>query len=250
MQPMAELVEQRDHLVVGEQCRPATDRPREVAVQVGDRRLDLAPAAPARDRVVHPRAPAFGVARVKVHVELADARTERVADLEKTHVLVPYRRGGRGDAHAIERLHQPEQTCKDRVFRKVLLHLVVRKVVALGAQLLRRVGDVPGFELVYAQRSARELAQLDDVALGRGARAGGEIVEEGEHLRGRFGHLRLQRDLGEARIAEQPRLFLAQLEHARDERRVVPFRPAEFRSPGNAFAVHGCAQPAVVGVLH
>ena len=40
VQAVAEFVEQRDHFVVREQRRLAADRRGEIAVQVGDRRLD------------------------------------------------------------------------------------------------------------------------------------------------------------------------------------------------------------------
>jgi hypothetical protein len=72
VQAVAELVEQGDDVVVGEQGRLAADRPGEVAVEVGHRGLDALALAPTGDGVVHPGAAALGVAGVEVQVELAD----------------------------------------------------------------------------------------------------------------------------------------------------------------------------------
>ena len=76
VQAMAELVEQRDHVVVREAAPaglPSLSRRCEVADQVGDRRLHAAGgAARQRARIVHPGAAALALARVRVEVELAD----------------------------------------------------------------------------------------------------------------------------------------------------------------------------------
>jgi len=71
VQAVAEFVEQRDHVVVGEQRGFAPDRRGEVAHQKGDRRLHDTACEPARDRLVHPGAAALGFTRIRVEVEAA-----------------------------------------------------------------------------------------------------------------------------------------------------------------------------------
>ena len=84
VQAVAELVEDRDDLVVRERRRLAADRRRQVAREVGDRMLHRAPRAAAVDRVVHPRAALLAFARVEVEVELADERAVAVADRRRS----------------------------------------------------------------------------------------------------------------------------------------------------------------------
>ena len=85
VQPVAELVEDRDHLVVRERRGLAVDRRRQVAGEVGDRMLDVRAGAAAVDRVVHPRAALLVLARVHVEVELPEQRAVAVGDVEKAH---------------------------------------------------------------------------------------------------------------------------------------------------------------------
>src|SRR5205823_13010572 len=53
MQAVAELVEQREHLVMREGGRSSADGTRKVARQVRDRKSTRGAFAPARDRVIH-----------------------------------------------------------------------------------------------------------------------------------------------------------------------------------------------------
>jgi len=71
-----------------------------------------------------------------------------------------------------------------------------------------------------------------------------------ENLLWRLRHFRHQRDLGETGVAEQLRVFLAQLQQACDQRRVVPFRLAELGGARRVRAVQRFAQRAVIRVLH
>ena len=57
---MSEFVEQCHHVVVGQQRWPAPDRRGEVANEVGDRDLELAPESLPRNRLIHPGAAALG----------------------------------------------------------------------------------------------------------------------------------------------------------------------------------------------
>jgi hypothetical protein len=92
VQAVAALVEQGDHVVVGEGGRFAPTGAGKVAVEVGHRRLHAVAEAAAGDGVVHPGAAALGVAGVQVEVELAD-QLARALDAEEAHVRVPHRRG-------------------------------------------------------------------------------------------------------------------------------------------------------------
>ena len=90
VQPVAELVEQRHHLVVGERrglARGAlADRRREIAREIGDRMLHAGTDAAAVDGVVHPRAALLARPRIEVEIELADERAaaRRVMSKKRT----------------------------------------------------------------------------------------------------------------------------------------------------------------------
>ena len=231
----------------------AADRTREVAVEVGDRRLQAGGAVleypPAGQRFVHPGAAALGLARVEVEVELANEGAVRGRDAEEAHVLVPHRCVVRFDAHAVERLDGAEQAGEDLGLGEILLHLLLGEGVAGLQQLFRNVGDVPGFKCFELQGLARVGAQGGDVLFGEGLGLAREIVEEGADLCDRFGHLRHQRDFGKAGVAEQPGFFVAQRQDLTDQRGVVERLRAEFRSPRRRGAVKRLAQAAAVGVL-
>jgi hypothetical protein len=87
----------------------AADRPREVAVEIGHRFLDVARSpgsaaqSAASDRFVHPGAATFRFAGVKVEVELAKEFAGRRFDAEEADVLVPERRAVRLQADAKQR---------------------------------------------------------------------------------------------------------------------------------------------------
>ena len=200
---MAELVEQRDDFVVGEQRRLAARRGGgEVAGQVGDRVLHAAAPCAGGRGVVHPRAAALAGARVEIEVELADQRAARVDDVEEAHVRVPRRRlrfGGSSRSKSVSTTrNRPSSTL---VLGEVLLHLLVGKRVARvraafpthtrGPRLRARRGRVaraansPQLRPCRARRTA--------------ARACARSSQEADAPLRRLRHLRHQRHFGEVR---------------------------------------------------
>src|SRR5947207_1780469 len=85
-------------------------RAREIAVEVGDRRLNALALAATADGVVHPGAAALGVSRVEIHVELANQGFSAVAHVEEAHVFVPDWRQRRRDVHLVQGLGDAEQS--------------------------------------------------------------------------------------------------------------------------------------------
>ena len=250
VQPVAGFMEERDRVIVGEECRLAAHRTRKIAVEVGHRRLDTLGSAPSGDRAIHPGTAALGFACIEVEIELADEPARHVADIEKAYVFVPNRRSRLLDLDAVKRLNQLEHSGHDLALGEVLLHLLVRERIPVGAQFLRGVSKVPGLERREAELVPGEFAQFGEIFLCERARTMREVVEKIQHLLRRLRHLRHQRNLGKARVAEQCSVFFTQLENARDQRRVVPFGLAELGRAGCASAVKLFTQPAVFCVLH
>ena len=250
MQAVAELVEQRLHFIVREQRRFITHRGRKVAIQIGDRRLDLVAQAPPRDHVVHPGTAALAVARVKIKVELADQIVIRIADVEEAHGLMPHRRVGHLDAQAVQRFHQLEQTSQHGIFGEILLHLLFGKSVALLAQFFAGVGNIPRVQLVQTQAGSGKFAQFSQVFFRKRARALRQFAHEIGHLLRGLRHLGRQRQLAVVGKAEQRRFLRAQRDDLVHQRRIVPLRLAEFRSARGVSAIHFFAQLALIGELH
>ncbi len=137
-----------------------------------------------------------------------------------------------------------EQALERVLLGEVLLHFLVGERVSRRSQFLGCVGHVPGLKV------REKFFQFLDILFGEWPRAAREIVEEGEHLRRRVGHLRHQRDLGEGAVAEKLRQLAAQLDDARDVAGVVPLGLAELGSARRALAIERLAQRAVLRVLH
>ncbi len=194
VQAVAELVEERDHLVVREERRPPPDGGGEVAGEEGHRRLHARGEAPAVARIVHPGAAALGLARIQVEVELAHQAPRRVLDREELHVRVPGLGRRRLHAHAVERLDHAEEAAEHGVLREIALHLVVGEGVALLAELLARPRHVPGPHVGEIELGAGELRELGHVALRERLGPRGEVLQEGDDFRRRPRHLRGERD--------------------------------------------------------
>ncbi len=251
MQAVAELVEQRDDVVVAEQGRAAVDGRGEVAHQVRHRRLQAVAvgAQPALARVVHPGARALAGARVEVEEELAHRRAVAL-DAVEAHALVPGRRGRGDDLHLEQRLDDAEQALEHLGQREVRAHLLVGERVPGLLQALAGERHVPGLQLQEAQLLRGELAQLGQV--GGGARPGAvaQVAQEGDHLLGRAGHLGHQRQLREVAVAQQLGLFLAQLQQLAHDRRVVALGRPELAGARDVRRVELLAQRAVAAHLH
>ncbi len=251
VQPVAELVEQRDDVVVREQGRAAVDRGGEVAHEVRHRRLQrpAVGAQPARTRVVHPGARALAGAGVEVQVELAHQRAAALDPVE-ADALVPRRRGGRDDPDLEQRLDDAEQPLEHLGQREVLAQLLVAERVAGLLQALAGERHVPALQVGDAQLLGGELAQLGEV--GRGARTGAvsQVAQEGDHFGRRAGHLGHQREFREVAVAQQPGFFLAQFQQFADDRRVVALGRPGLARAGDVGGVERLAQRAVAAHLH
>ena len=193
VQAVAEFVEQRDHVVVGQQRRFVADRRREVADQMRHRRLQRGAvgALPAAAHHVHPRTRALAGAGVGIEVELADqlrcAITRGLAgggplDAVEAHAVVPHRRGVEPDAHIEQGLDDVKQAVEHPRFGEVLLHRLFAEGVARFLQLLGHEVLVPGLQIGQAELLGRESAQLDQVALRMRARPLRQVAQKGRHL--------------------------------------------------------------------
>ncbi len=254
VQPVAELVEEGDHVVVREQRRLALHACGEVADQVGDRRLQPTGvrAQPARAHAIHPGAAALAGAGRLVQVELADEFGSAL-DAVELHGGVPDRSGVATDGHVEERLDDLEEAGQHLRRGEVLLHLLLAESVARFLELFGNVGPVPGLRVGDAQVFRGEIAQVGHVLFRVGPCSPGEIAQEIDDLPGRVRHLGDDGHLAEIRVAQQPGLFLAQGEDFADQCGIVEAAGIALglvRSPGDVGAVQRFAQCAALGELH
>src|SRR3954470_6530606 len=140
------------------------DRALKIAGEVRYWRLQAGALFAPCDRVVHPRAAALGVARIQVEVELPGQGSRCVAYLIEARVLVPDGRLRGLDADAVERFDDAEEPLHHRVFRKILLDLLIRERIAALAQLLGGERYVPRLQRVERQLSFCEPAQFCGIA--------------------------------------------------------------------------------------
>ena len=162
---------------------------------------------------------------------------------------MPGRCARRANRHAVERFDQPEEPVDDALLREVGAHLLVGERVARRLELLRCERHIPRFERRESELVAGENDELRIIALGVRLRAACEILQECDHFADVLRHLGHERERGKIREAQQLRCLAAQLEDARDERRVVPFRlRTELRRAGRIRAVQLGAERAVFRV--
>jgi len=81
---------------------------------------------------------------------------------------------------------------------------------------------------VHCQLRVCKFTQLGQVFFSERARMLREFAQKFKNLPRRIGHLAGQRQFRIIRISQQMRLFRAQFEYLRNQRRVVPFRLAKF----------------------
>src|SRR6185437_15990155 len=91
MQAVPELVEERQHVIVRQESRPAIARRQHVANEVGRRQRGAGRQTLAPDALVHPRAAALVGSGVGIEVEAPDWPSRRALDLEEAHVRMPDR---------------------------------------------------------------------------------------------------------------------------------------------------------------
>ena len=252
VQAMAEFVEQRGDLVMGQERRALAHRRGEVADQVGHRRLQRAVSGAALVAgAVHPGAATLVRSRVEVEEEAPDVLAV-LADFEQTHVRMPAIEAFQlVDLDAVQALDDAEQPGQHLVDGEIGAQFFLVQAVALLAQLLGVVAEVPALQVVQTLLGG-EGAQFGQVALGERLAAHRQVTQEIQHLLGGFGHLGCQRQLGEVAVAEQPSQLMAQFEDLGHYRTVVelPGVRALVRGAGAVGGVDLLAQGTVVGVGH
>ena len=204
VQAVAELVEERDHVVVRQQAGPPTDRQREVAHQVRHRQLQpaihlaihvITGPQPARTTVVHPRARLLAGAGVGIEIEgrhlLAVAPHGVVA-----HRVVPHRRGVGAQRHAEQPFDEVEEAVEDARHHEVGFQRLAAEGVALLLELLAGIGAVPGLQVRQGEFGGGEVAQLSQFSLGVRAGAACQVAHEGQHRLRRARHLGRQQRMG------------------------------------------------------
>ena len=236
VQPVAELVEQRQHVVVRQQRRLIRRRRQEVAHQVRHRQRRAARQALAADALVHPGAAALVRARVGVEVEAAD-RLAAGTDVEKSRVGVPHRCAlPLADGDAEQPFGDLEQPAEHARQREVGPQLLLRHREPLALQPLGVEAHVPG-----GQRPARERLELGELGTRGGARRGRQLVQERQYLLDAVRHAGGECVLGVVAEVEQPRRFVAAAQDLLHHRGVVP-------APGGRPLVGGARGPGLVEV--
>ena len=100
VQAVAELVEQRQHVVVREERRMSAARRQEIADEIGHRQRRACGEMFAADALIHPGAAALVGTRVGIEIEAADGVARRIRDLKEAHVRMPQRNSvARADAN-------------------------------------------------------------------------------------------------------------------------------------------------------
>ena len=245
LQAVAELVEQRQHLVEGHQRGLAPDRRRLIADEVGDGLADDPVGRPPRaaHAIVHPRpAPLVAGAAVGIEIEGGDRIPRAVAHPEEAHVGMP-------DRHlAIGARRSPRRRAASpgRTARRAPA-AAGNKAAALppSSRSATRAGARPSRARPRRRRaplcpcSRGEGLQAREIRLRTGERRAAQALEQLVDGGDARGHLRVEGELRIAREAEQPRHLLAQGQDLLEHRRVVELAR---RSAGDVRAVELLAQ--------
>ena len=223
---VAELVEQGDDFVEGQQRRLAFRRFGDVQVVRHDR---FRPEeARLRDIGVHPGAAPFRGPGVEVAEEQAERRPVLLEDLPDADIgVVGGKIGALLEPEAVEAGGGVEDAVlQNAVHFEVGLQLRFVEVEALRAQFLRVVRPIPGGDVEVVPLGASERLQRvplpPGVRHGRRREAGQPFVDGFQGLRGLF----LEDEGGVVRVAEQGRPFGAERGDADDDFPVVALAPA------------------------
>ncbi len=248
MQPVTEFVEQREDVVVSQECRSVLARRQEIAHKIGNRLGESGGQPLAAHALVHPCAASLVRARVRIEIEVAHRLTVTALDLEEPHVRVP-------DGHALtfanshteEALRHFEQARQDAGQRKIRTQLFLGDRIAAALQALRVEAHVPGRE-----PRPGKLLQLREFLLRGTARRLRELVQEPDNLIDGVGHPGRQRVVGVTAKIQQARGFVPFAQDVLHDRRIVP--AAGIRSllgrAGRPRFVKGLAQHLGFGIGH
>ena len=123
--------------------------------------------------------------------------------------------------HAEHALGHGEQALHHAGQREIGLEVFLAEGEALLAQLLRRIGHVPGLQVGDAELGGGEHFQLIKLAPRDGLGLGGQLAQEAQHALGRAGHLVGQRKVRVGVEAQQVGGLVAQRQKGFDARAVV-----------------------------
>ena len=201
VQAVAELMEQRGHVVMRQQGRfsDAVDfHPiREIAHQMRHRGLQLARvgAQPAVAHVVHPGTAALAGAGGRVQVKLAHqggcgrgacsrtvSRCGGALNPVKLYAGLPHGCRVGANRHIKQRLDDFEQAGQDLGRGEVLLDLLLAEGVTGFLELFAGIRQIPIFQLGHAQVLCRKLAQVSQVFDCERLRLGAQIAQKTDDL--------------------------------------------------------------------
>ena len=124
VQPVPELVKQRDHIVMRQQCRLSADRSLHVAGQVGHRCLQTCGDQLTTAGIVHPGARTLARAREHVEIKLSDQLTGPL-DAKEPDIGMPDFGGIVRNPDIEESSDQPEEALQYAGQLEILFDLVV-----------------------------------------------------------------------------------------------------------------------------
>ena len=225
VQQVAEFMENRFHLAMGQQRRLAIDG----RAHIPDDQAEVRLAERAGVQRVHPRAAAFGLARVPVGVERAKVRGRfRIVNLVEPALGMP----GLDRAHSGFQLadgdaEKPgadlEHAGHHAIHREIRTQHLLVEIIVFLALLLGPVSGLPRLQQVHRLHGFGRLILGEQLVLGkeRGVDPGVEILDEGERRASRFRHPAQQGEIGEMLVAQDFGLLVAEFEDAPDQRGVV-----------------------------
>ncbi len=188
VQHVAELVKQRDHVVVSQQRHAVLVRWREITDEVAYRQDLFAVQVLANDAFIDPGAVAFAGPREQVCIETAERCSACIAHFVKARVVVPYIDiSDLLESQAIQLLCKFEQALFDTINRKILAQRFVGNGVFFLLQFFQPVADVPGFDVGAGKRF-----KIAEFGHRPGLRLFGELAQESDDFAGIAGHLRRQ----------------------------------------------------------
>ena len=148
VQAVTKLVEQRGHLIMGQQRRFTAYWRGEVAGQEGHWELHAVLGFTAYPAVGHPRTAPFTFAGVEIQIEPSN-RFALFGNTEEAHVVVIARSAAVFFyLNVVKTLDDLEQAIHDPRRGEVGAKLLLGNSVACFAQFLAGVGDIPRFESI------------------------------------------------------------------------------------------------------
>src|SRR5580700_6248548 len=137
VQAMPELVEQRQYVIVSEQCGMRAAWREKIAHEICDRQSRTRRQMLAADAFIHPRAAALVGARISIEVEAANRMTAGVCDLEEAHIRMPQRHTvTRADAYVKQAFGHVKEAGEHPRHTEIRPQLLLRDRIAAALQTL------------------------------------------------------------------------------------------------------------------